>query len=148
MTDAAQIRRCSGALRANLLVPQTPNLRISNRESLRLGTHQAYTNQSINHTRRDFITPSSRFSGEKSKKAPSKNVSVRKKSAECFQRLTRILIDTMFRLELISDREEERRISVSKMEGHPLPAVGRVDKALEPDYVTAPMAIELFLRSC
>jgi hypothetical protein len=34
------------------------------------------------------------------------------------------------------------------MEGHPLPAVGRVDKALEPDYVTAPMAIELFLRSC
>jgi len=35
MNDAAQIRRCNGALGADPVLPQTPNQKISNRESLR-----------------------------------------------------------------------------------------------------------------
>src|ERR1700723_610675 len=48
MNDAAQIRRCSGALRANLAL-QIPNLRTSNREPLRLETHVTHTKQRAAH---------------------------------------------------------------------------------------------------
>ena len=47
----------------------------------------------------------------RAQKAPSKNVSVRKKSGERFQSLTQILIDTMFRLEMLERRTRSERFS-------------------------------------
>ena len=45
MKDAAQIRRCNGALCANQLLFQIPNPKISNREPLRLEMHVTHTKQ-------------------------------------------------------------------------------------------------------
>jgi hypothetical protein len=67
MNDAVQIRRCSGALRANhfrfqpSFPPPPPahrsNLKISNRESLRLEIPVTHTKQTIRyHSNREFET--------------------------------------------------------------------------------------------
>src|SRR5580704_762595 len=54
MNDAAQIRRCSSALRANHSILQTPNLKISNREPLRLETDVTQTKQTTQpHSNRE-----------------------------------------------------------------------------------------------
>jgi hypothetical protein len=49
MSDAVQIRRCSRTLCANRLLLQTPNLKISNRESHRLEIHATHTKQTTDH---------------------------------------------------------------------------------------------------
>jgi hypothetical protein len=189
MNDAAQICRCNSAPCANPVLPQTPNLKISNRESLRLEINVTQTKQTtqprsnrevealfsnrvravnrlrdcggidsarryrvwavnplcdfrpidsarrnrvwaddsargnvderaktnppepgIPYTRRSSITQFNKQFRKRSIKAPSKNVSVRKKSAERFQSLTQILIDTMFRLEMLARRIRSERI--------------------------------------
>jgi hypothetical protein len=48
MNDAAQIRRCSGTLRAKPLLLQTPDLKISNREPLRLEINVTQKNKRPN----------------------------------------------------------------------------------------------------
>src|ERR1700723_1496129 len=54
MTDAAQIRRCSGALRANHLLLQAPHPKISNREPIRLEMHVTHTKQrTARHSNRE-----------------------------------------------------------------------------------------------
>jgi hypothetical protein len=169
MNDAAQICRCNSAPCANPVLPQTPNLKISNRESLRLEINVTQTKQTTQprsnrelealflnrvraddsarryiaravnrlrdcraidsarqkihppaktnppepgspNTRRSSITQFNKQFRKRSIKAPSKNVSVRKKSAERFQSLTQILIDTMFRLEILARRTRGERI--------------------------------------
>src|SRR5580704_19412433 len=189
MNHMAQIRRTTSTLRANPVLPQTQNLKISNRESLRLEINVTRTKQTtqsrsnrelealfsnrvravnrlrdcggidrlrdcggidsarryrvwavnplcdfrpidsarrnrvwaddsareyideraktsppepgIRDTRRSSIIQFNKQFRKRSIKAPSKNVSVRKKSTERFQQLTQILIDTMFRLEIL-----------------------------------------------
>jgi hypothetical protein len=54
MNDAAQIRRCSGTLRAKPLLLQTPDLKISNREPLRLEINVTQTKQTTQpHSNRE-----------------------------------------------------------------------------------------------
>src|SRR5580704_8765719 len=198
MNHMAQIRRTTSTLRANPVLPQTQNLKISNRESLRLEINVTRTKQTtqsrsnrelealfsnrvravnrlrdcggidrlrdcggidsarryrvwavnplcdfrpidsarrnrvwadnsargyideraktsppkpgIRDTRRSSITQFNKQFRKRSIKAPSKNVSVRKKSTERFQQLTQILIDTMFRLEILARRTRGERI--------------------------------------
>jgi hypothetical protein len=198
MNHMAQIRRTTSTLRANPVLPQTQNLKISNRESLRLEINVTRTKQTtqsrsnrelealfsnrvravnrlrdcggidrlrdcggidsarryrvwavnplcdfrpidsarrnrvwaddsargyideraktsppepgIRDTRRSSIIQFNKQFRKRSIKAPSKNVSVRKKSTERFQQLTQILIDTMFRLEILARRTRGERI--------------------------------------
>ena len=54
MNDAAQIRRCIGALRANRPLPPTPDPKISNREPLRLEIYVTQTKQTTQpHSNRE-----------------------------------------------------------------------------------------------
>jgi hypothetical protein len=94
---------------------------ISNRESLRFPHRSNRKNNPLlsNHNRptsihppeptrrkiqRNPITQFNKHSRKRGQKAPSKNVSVKKKSAERFQSLTQILIEPMFRLEMLQRR--------------------------------------------
>jgi hypothetical protein len=113
MDGADQIRRCGGALRASLPLLRAPNAKISSRESLRFSHRSNRENNEClpNRARTVNSRPSSMTEFNKrlrksSPKAPSKNVSVRKKSVERFQSLTQNLIEPMFRLEML-----ERRIT-------------------------------------
>jgi len=55
MNDAAQIRRCIGALRANRPLPPTPDPKISNREPLRLEINVTQTKQTTApHSNREY----------------------------------------------------------------------------------------------
>src|ERR1700723_330018 len=109
MDYAAQIRRCNSALRANPLILHTPNPKISNRESPRSPHRSNRENNACSsnrvraiNTQRSSITEFNKRSRKRSNKAPSKNVSVKKKSTEHFQQLTQILNERMFRLEMLN----------------------------------------------
>src|SRR5580704_7003479 len=55
MNDAAQIRRCTSALRANRPLPPTPDPKISNREPLRLEINVTQTKQTTQpHSNREL----------------------------------------------------------------------------------------------
>jgi hypothetical protein len=132
MNDAAQIRRRSGAPRANPVLLQIPSPKTSNRESvrrIRTVTLHSVSNRENNawlfdqpvnihppqpelrKTSLNLITEFNKQSRKRSKKPPSLRVSVRKKCAEHFQQLTQILIDTMFRLEMLERRTRSERFS-------------------------------------
>ena len=93
-----------------------PILKISNRESLRFPHRSKRENDAGFSmrvrgvtTRRSSISEFNKQSRKRTLKAPSKNVSVRKKSAERFQQLTQILIERMFRLEIPPGRRTTER---------------------------------------
>ena len=130
MNDAAQIRRCSGALCANPSPLQIQDSKVSNREprfnreSLRLDIHLPNTKRNHRHSNREKshafqVTINSSKStvcgrGQLHSKIPNFQLLKRAKSIKkhpqslfrlesmpllCFQRLTQILIEPMFRLE-------------------------------------------------
>ena len=119
MNDAAQIRRCNSAPRANRPLLQTPDPKISNRESRRLPQRSNRENNAwfLNrvralNTRRSSITQFNKQSRKRGLKAPSVNVSVKKKSIERFQQLTQNLNVRMFRLDRMRERKQgERKFS-------------------------------------
>jgi hypothetical protein len=53
-----------------------------------------------------FVAQFSEILKERSETGPSQNVSVRKKIADCFQWLTEILIEPLFRSEILNRRTE------------------------------------------
>ena len=113
MNDAAQIRRCSGALRASpsLLQIQNPEFSnrepLSNRESLRLEKHpfQITTNssKSTDRGRSQFHSQIPNFQAphkaKSMKKHPQSLFRLERTPTLCFLQLTQILIEPMFRLE-------------------------------------------------
>src|ERR1700723_2462242 len=116
MNDAAQIRRCNSAPRANRPLLQTPDPKISNRESRRLPQRSNRENNAwfLNrvralNTRRSSITQFNKQSRKRGLKAPSVNVSVKKKSIERFQQLTQNLNVRMFRLDRMRERTPSER---------------------------------------
>ena len=119
MNDAAQIRRCTSAPRANPLLLQTPNPKISNRESLRFPqrSNRESNPRFSNRVRNVDPRPSStaefnKQSRKRGLKAPSINVSVKKISIERFQQLTQNLNVRMFRLDRMRERKQgERKFS-------------------------------------
>jgi hypothetical protein len=167
MDGADQIRRCGGAPRASLPILHASNPKFSNRELLGIGIYPTNTNQTVHHRsnrennarlsshhqadstnppepairkmRRDLITQFNKQSRKRCQKAPSKNVSVRKKSVERFQSLTQNLIEPMFRLEMLERRITGERQGYEAMksnagpkgwpEPRPFPQTGK-DRAL------------------
>jgi hypothetical protein len=71
--------------------------------------------QEIRDTRPSSITEFNKRFRKRAQKTPSLRVSVRKKSAERFQSLTQILIERMFRLEMLARRitGEQREVNLS-----------------------------------
>jgi hypothetical protein len=144
MNDAAQIRRCSGALGANPSPLQIQDSKfsnrepLSNRESLRLEIQLPNTKRKHRHSNREKSHPfqvtinssksTVRGRGQLHSKIPNFQLLKRAKSIKkhpqslfrlesipllCFQQLTQILIEPMFRLERQkSDREINQKAGI------------------------------------
>jgi hypothetical protein len=130
MNDAAQIRRCRGALRAErsrsqppFLSPppaRRPNLKISNRES-------RHSNREKSHTFQNTINPSTSTTHDRNQlhsqipnfQPPNKAKSINNHPQSlfrlertptlCFQQLTRNLNEPMFRLETKKGGKETKQ---------------------------------------